>query len=98
MFVVLAYCVMPDHIHLVVQGVTDRSELRRCVKLMKQRVEYVARREFQVLHLWQNGYYDHLLRSRHAVEDAIRYVLENPVRAGFARRIGDYPFCGSNHP
>ncbi len=98
MFVLLAYCVMPDHIHLVLQGMSDESDLRRCVKLMKQRVEHVARKEFHVVHLWQKGYYDHILRSRHAVEDAIRYVLENPVRAGFATRIGDYPFCGSQSP
>jgi len=97
MFVVLAYCVMPDHVHLVVQGLTDRSELRRFVRLAKQRVEYVARTQFQVAHLWQQGYYDHILRSRHAVEDAVRYVLENPVRAGLAKRVGEYPFSGTNH-
>src|SRR5262245_50378740 len=98
MFVVLAYCVMPDHVHLVLEGLTDRSDLRRCVKLMKQRVGYVARKEFRVLHLWQKGYYDHILRSRHAVEDAVRYVLENPVRAGLARGTGEYPFAGASHP
>jgi len=98
MFVVLAYCVMPDHVHLVIGGLTDRSDLRRCVKLVKQRVEYVARKEFRVLHLWQKGYYDHILRSRHALEDAIRYVLDNPVRAGLARRSGEYPFARASHP
>ena len=98
MFVVPAYCVMPDHVHLVLEGLTDGSDLRRCVKLTKQRIEYVARKEFRVLHLWQEGYYDHVLRSRHALEDAIRYVFDNPVRAGLAKRTGEYPFARASHP
>ena len=98
MFVLLAYCVMPDHIHLILQGLAETSDLRRCVKLTKQRIEYVARKEFGVHRLWQHGYYERVLRSRHAVEDAVRYVLENPVRAGLAKTIGEHPFTGSYHP
>ena len=98
MFVILAYCVMPDHVHLVLEGKTGRSDLRRCAKLTKQRVECVARKEFQVHRLWQKGYYERVLRSRHAVEAAVRYVLENPVRAGLARAIGEYLFSGALSP
>ena len=83
---------MPDHVHLILKGLSDRSDLRRCVKLTKQRVEYVARKEFHIHDLRQEGYYERVLRSRHAVETAVRYVLENPVRAGLALRIGEYPF------
>jgi putative transposase len=57
-FAVLAYCVMPDHVHLVVKGMTDTSDLRRCAKLTKQRVEHVARSDFRVYPLWQEGYYE----------------------------------------
>jgi putative transposase len=98
MFAALAYCVMPDHVHLVLEGLTATSDLRRYEKLPKQRVENVARRQFQIHRLWQNGYYDRVLRSRHAVEASVRYVLENPVRAGLARSIGEYPFSGTYHP
>lgn len=48
-FTALAYCVMPDHVHLVVEGLTVTSDLRRYAKLTKQRIEYVARKEFQGL-------------------------------------------------
>ena len=98
LFLVLAYCVMPDHIHLILQGLADTSDLRHCVKLTKQRVEHVARREFDIRGLWQKGYYERVLRSRHAVEDAVRYVLENPVRARLATSIGEYPLSWPNHP
>src|SRR5262245_43128429 len=97
-FVAIAYCVMPDHVHIVVKGVADTSNLRRCVRLIKQRIEYVARRRFRVRGLWQDGYYDRVLRSHHAIETAVRYVLENPVRARLARRAGEYPFADASHP
>jgi putative transposase len=97
-FLVLAYCVMPDHIHVVVQGLADTSDLRRCVKLTKQRIELVARKKFDVRDLWQKGYYERVLRSRHAVDDAIGYVLQNPIGAGLAKTVREYPFSGSYHP
>jgi REP element-mobilizing transposase RayT len=81
MFAARAYCVMPDHVHLVVEGLTATSDLRRYAKLTKQRVENVARRKFQVHPLWQKGYYERVLRSRHAVEAAV---------------AGDYPFSGAH--
>ena len=35
-FALLAYCLMPDHAHLLVEGMQDGSDLRRFVKLAKQ--------------------------------------------------------------
>ena len=98
LFAVIAYCVMPDHVHVIVRGTCEASDLLRCVKLTKQRIEYVARSQFKIRHLWQQGYYERVLRSRHAVESAVRYVLENPVRARLARRAGDYPFSSDHWP
>ena len=94
-FAILAHCVMPDHVHLVLEG-CERSDLRRCVKLTKQRVEYAARRQFGIQGLWQVGYYERILRSRHALETVVRYVLDNPVRAGLVKKAEDYPFSGSS--
>jgi REP element-mobilizing transposase RayT len=38
-FTLLAYCFMPDHLHLVVEGLSARSDLQPCVKVSKQRVK-----------------------------------------------------------
>jgi hypothetical protein len=45
--------------------------------------------------LWQEGFHERVLRSDESTEAAMRYVLENPVRAGLTRAIGDYPFARS---
>src|SRR5262245_24570109 len=54
-FAILAYCLMPDHIHLLVEGQTDESDLIRFVKSAKQRSSFdFARTAGQPL--WQRGY------------------------------------------
>ena len=97
-FAILAHCVMPDHVHVVLAGMCETSDLRRCAKLTKQRIEFAARKWFRVYPLWQEGYYERVLQSHHAVETAIRYVLDNPVRAGLVKKAEDYPFSGSQSP
>src|SRR5262245_49909263 len=35
-FALIAYCFMPDHVHLAVKGQRDNADLRRFVKIAKQ--------------------------------------------------------------
>ena len=91
-FSLLAYCFMPDHVHLVVEGQTQASDLRRFVKIAKQRVAYVARTQFAVSDIWQDGYYERVVRSHEQIDRVIRYVLENPVKAKLVERAEDYLF------
>ena len=91
-FAILAYCLMHDHLHLVIAGTGSTSDLRRCAKLAKQRADYVIRQMLGIRRLWQHGYYERILRSDEATMRAVRYVLENPVRGGLVERAEDYPF------
>jgi putative transposase len=93
-FAVLAYCFMPDHVHLVVEGTHETSDLRRFIKVSKQRVAYVLRTERNTCSVWQDGCYERVLRSREATDIVIRYVLENPVRARLVFQAEDYPYSG----
>ena len=94
-FAVLAHCYMPDHVHLVLEGKSESSDLRRFVKVSKQRVDYVFRTQLSIRTTWQEGYYERVLRSDEATVAVVRYVLENPVRAGLVERAEDYPFSGA---
>jgi REP element-mobilizing transposase RayT len=66
---------MPDHLHLVVEGLAETSDLRRFIKVMKQRAAYVFRVTFKVPFLWQEGYYERVLRSDEASGIVVRYVF-----------------------
>ena len=93
-FDVHAFCVMPDHLHFLVQGLKPDSDLLRFVKAFKIR----SSREFAAKNgceLWQKKYYDHILREQESMESVAWYIWMNPVRAGMVARPKDYAFVGS---
>jgi len=88
-FAVLAYCLMPDHVHLIVQGTTEEANLPRFVQRAKQLSGYHFRHRGK---LWQDGYYEYVIRPHEEIDRVITYVLQNPVAAGIVRKAEDYPF------
>jgi hypothetical protein len=87
LYVLTAYCVMPNHVHLVIE---PHEEVARITKSIKG---YTARRANQILGrsgetLWQDESYDHWVRDRDERQRIIRYVERNPVKAGLVASIG----------
>jgi len=72
---------MPNHVHVVVR-IFPQHQLADVLHSWKS---YTARMANRVLlrngSFWQREYYDHLLRDELEFERAVRYVLENPVKA-----------------
>ncbi|MEJ5863043.1 REP-associated tyrosine transposase [Pseudomonas farsensis] len=86
----LAWVLMPDHLHWLVQlGECRLSDLMRTFKSRASCSLYRVGAERQPV--WQRGYYDRALRKDEDVRTAARYIIANPIRAGLVRRAGDYP-------
>ena len=86
----LAFVVMPDHVHWLIQLLGDAS-LGRAVHAVKsvsarQLNRYLKRKG----RLWQDGFHDHALRSEEGVIEAARYIVANPLRAGLVKSVGNY--------
>jgi len=92
-FHVFIYCFMPDHVHFVVEG-EESSDLVRFISDFKRLTAFHFK-ERNNERLWQESFYDRLLRAEESLIDAARYVLNNPVRKGLAKSVLDYPFSGS---
>jgi putative transposase len=90
-----AYCFMPDHFHMLVTATADSTDLRKFATLTKQRSGWRFGRR-GAGRLWQPGYYDRVLREEEATPAVVRYIVENPVRAGIVKSPGDYPHWGSD--
>ena len=88
----LAWVLMPDHLHGVLQ-LGERDKLDLVVSRLKSAS---ARHANRVLRrtggIWVKAFHDHALRNDEDLLDAARYVVANPVRAGLVPRVGDYPF------
>ena len=88
----LAFVVMPDHLHwlIVLQGNTTLAALMHSVKGSSSRqINQLCGTNQPV---WQNGYHDHAVREDEELVNVARYIVANPLRAGLANKIGDYPF------
>jgi putative transposase len=93
-FLVYAYCFMPDHLHLILVGESGSSRLAPMVRAFKGAAATEARKS-GVSNLWQKGYYDHVLRGGKSLDEATWYVFLNPVRAGLAKTVHEWPYSGS---
>jgi putative transposase len=89
-----AYCFMPDHLHLLVEGTEDDANARRFFTLAKQFSGYMHSQTYRSK-LWQRYGWERVLRDDQRSEDIARHILENPVRAGIAPTSRAYPFSGS---
>ena len=93
-FGILAYCFMPDHLHLLVEGHSDKSDCRRFIARAKQYAGFYYSKAYGAT-LWQRYGFERVLRSEEASLDVARYILRNPVRAGLSSNVEDYPVVGS---
>ena len=91
---IYAYCFMPDHLHLLArtpEGVRFDEFMRH----FKQLSGFRLPREPGTVRVWQPSYYDHALRREEDLEVTLRYILDNPVRAGLVTQADEYTFVGS---
>ncbi len=93
-FALPAYCLMPDHVHLVAEGEREDSRLETFVRSWNTQTGYAWRRQHSSP-LWQVGYYDRVLRGDEPLLAVARYVVLNPVRAGLVKLPEEWPWTGS---
>ncbi len=92
-FELLAYCFMPDHVHVMVQGQNDASDLIKFVRRFKQATGYRHKRTTGES-LWQQSFFDRVLRGKNDLEIVAEYVFANPVKAGLVEEPGEYRLSG----
>ncbi|HEY3320543.1 MAG TPA: transposase [Planctomycetota bacterium] len=106
-----AYCIMPNHVHVVFTPrcivVPENSAETKGLQpqyaslpsIMHSLKLYTATRANRILarsgQFWQHESYDHWVRDENELGRVIRYVVNNPVKAGLARRWQDWPWTFS---
>ena len=88
----LAWVLMPDHAHWLVQ-LGETGSLACVVSRLKSAS---ARLVNQACHtegtIWARAFHDHAMRHDEDVQAVARYIVCNPVRANLVERVGDYPY------
>ena len=94
---------MPDHIHLLVCG-GPGFDLGRWIKMLKQvlgkttgvatPLRGVDGGKEKPIRLWQEGFFDHLIRRDEKLAEVWDYLRENPSTAGLSKTPTDWPYQG----
>jgi REP-associated tyrosine transposase len=87
------YVIMPDHVHLFVRG-AHNFRLGAWIGALKQALAKAAMLSRVKGQVWQEGFFDHLLRTDESYSQKWNYVRENPVRAGLVKSTADWPYQG----
>jgi putative transposase len=91
---ILAYCLMPNHVHLVAVPPRPDSLRRALGETHRRYSSQVNRRQGWTGYLWQGRFRSCPMDERHTVA-AVRYVERNPVRAGLAREPWEWPWSSA---
>jgi REP element-mobilizing transposase RayT len=86
----IAWCVMPNHLHTLIESFEGFS-IGNIVKSWKS---YIANRANRYLdrhgRFWQPDYYDRYIRDSTHFHNCIRYIENNPVKAGLCLHPEDW--------
>ena len=88
---------MGTHYHLILEASQEALSdgMQRLNGIYAQRFNYRHRRRGRLL---EGRFAAYLLRDEHHFEAALRYVIDNPVRAGLCAEPSDWPWSGLRQP
>ncbi len=93
---VLSYCVMDNHIHLVLTPSTEDGLMKVLKPLHMRYAQYMNKQKGWTGHLWQGRFFSSPLDEAHT-HAAIRYVERNPVEANMVEKAEQYKWSSAAH-
>ena len=92
----IAYVVMPDHVHAVLQPL-DGATIGEVVKFFKRVSGNAIRKLGHTGRTWEARFYDRVIRGDVELTNAIRYTHWNPVKAGLCEDPEDWPWSSASN-
>ncbi len=87
----LAWVVMPDHLHWLIQ-LNGNHQLNDIMKKLKGSSACKINKTLkQKGKLWQQGFYEHAIRHDESLKRTARYIVANPLRAKLVTSVTEYP-------
>ncbi len=91
---ILAYCLMPNHFHLVLYPKKDRDlqKFMQWVTLTHTQRWHIQNKTIGLGHLYQGRYKSFLVQKDKHLLSVIRYVERNPLRAKLVKKSDNWKF------
>ena len=92
----LAWCIMPNHVHVVVETLEGHS-LSAVVKSWKSFTSRQANARLgRTGAFWEPDYFDRYMRNEDHLMRTIEYVENNPVKASLVDKAVDWPWSSAS--
>jgi putative transposase len=91
-FRLYGYCLMPDHLHVLLSPAESGRPLSEWLQTFKSYTAHWAKRNCGIAKLWQRSCYDHICREGEDAERVLDYIRNNPVRRGLVDCVDDWPW------
>jgi putative transposase len=92
-----AYCLMTNHLHLLAVPEADYSLAKGIGRTNLLYTQHVNKRYGRSGRLWQNRFFSCPIQRDVYLWAAVRYIEQNPVRAGLVKRPWDYQWSSARH-
>ena len=90
----LAWVIMPNHVHVLVEILAMPMSL--VVKNWKSyTAKIINRRLGRTGEFWQEDYFDRYIRDEAHLKKTVRYIENNPVKAGLVKFAPEWPFSSA---
>ncbi len=97
----LAWCIMPNHVHVLLQPDESLSRILQSWKSYTGRWALAHNHELNLRipgkALWMREAWDRFIRDASHMRNVEKYIRENPVKAGLCRRPEDWPWSNASH-
>jgi REP element-mobilizing transposase RayT len=88
-----SWVVMPNHIHALLCPLRDLSSVVSGIKVAS--AKEANRLLGRTGPFWSRDYFDRWMRNSAEEKRVIRYIENNPVRAGLCREAEDWPYSSA---
>ncbi len=94
-WVIGRYVIMPDHVHFFCAPEPEAKLLSTFIGSWKEWTSKAMKHALDLTgSMWQEEFFDHVLRSNESYSQKWEYVRENPMRAGLTTNPDDWPWQG----
>lgn len=91
----LAYCLMPNHVHLLIKPLRENSLSKTIQGLTLCYTQYFNKKYNKSGRLWESRYYSCIVDKENYLWSATRYIEQNPKRAGMVNIEEEYPYSSA---
>ncbi len=90
-----AYCLMDNHVHLLIsEGKEDVAKIMKRINVSY--AMYFNKKYKRIGHLFQDRFKSEVIEDESHLLEAVRYIHNNPVKAGIAKKASDYQWSSYN--